>query len=261
VTKRLAVVFAHPDDDTYGIAGSVAVQHDSDIKVTVVLATSGEAGRIFDESLATRATLASVREAEDRASWEEVGVTPAFHFLRYPDSALAAANREELVSRIEGVLVVARPDVVVTFGPDGVTAHEDHVTVGAAATEAFHRARARTDGGGVFQRLLHVGLRQSRIDRFNAWLLGHGMEPLDAAQAFTPRGVPDERFGVVVDCLPAYERKLEALRRHKTQGELEDIPYELWPELLGEEAFILAWPERLPGDPVLTDVFEGLRDA
>jgi hypothetical protein len=58
-----------------------------------------------------------------------------------------------------------------------------------------------------------------------------------------------------------YRRKLEALRQHKTQGELEDVPYELWPEVLGWEAFVMAWPERAPGDPVLADMFEGLPDA
>ncbi|MGH2580476.1 MAG: hypothetical protein ACRDHK_04895, partial [Actinomycetota bacterium] len=71
----------------------------------------------------------------------------------------------------------------------------------------------------------------------------------------------DETIAVAVDCSPVYQRKLEALRQHKTQGELEDVPYELWPEVLDREAFVMAWPERVPGDPVLSDVFEGLPGA
>ena len=85
-----------------------------------------------------------------------------------------------------------------------------------------------------------------------------GMEPPDPTQPFQPRGVPDERFGVRVDCSSQYERKLEALRRHRTQGEMQDVPFDLWPTLLGEEDFVQAWPERSPADPVLRDVFEGL---
>jgi hypothetical protein len=87
------------------------------------------------------------------------------------------------------------------------------------------------------------------------------MEPMDPTQPLTPRGVPDDHFGVVVDCGSVYARKLEALRRHRTQGELEDIPYELWPQVLGVEAFLMAWPERSADAPVLSDIFEGLPRA
>ncbi len=250
---------AHPDDDTYGVGGTVALHAASGIEVTAIIATSGEAGRIFDPSLATRETLGRVREAEDRASWDELGVQPTLHFLRHPDGRLANVPREELVAEIVDMLVAALPDVVVTFGPEGVTAHEDHVALGAAAAAAFHVVRA--EAGSGFRRLLFVALPQSRIDRFNRWLVEHGMEAMDQTQPFTPRGVPDETIGVVVDCLSVWDRKLEALRRHRTQGELEEIPYELWPEILGSEAFVVGWPEPAERDSVLGDVFEGLPDA
>jgi hypothetical protein len=58
-----------------------------------------------------------------------------------------------------------------------------------------------------------------------------------------------------------YERKLAALREHATQAELQDVPMELWPAMLQTEAFVVAWPERSPGEPVLRDVFEGLPPA
>ena len=67
--RRVACVFAHPDDDTYGVGGSLALHAEDELELTVILATSGDAGRIADASLATRQTLASVREAEDLASW------------------------------------------------------------------------------------------------------------------------------------------------------------------------------------------------
>lgn len=261
MTKRLAAVFAHPDDDTYGVAGSVALHAGPGIEVSVVMATSGEAGRIFDPSLATRETLGVVREAEDRASWAEIGVPVAFHFLGRPDGGLAGVPRDELAAQIAEVLADAKPDVVVTFGPDGVTGHEDHIAIGAAATEAFHLARERAGDREGFARLLYVGLARSDLDGWNEILRSRGMEPLDPTQPFVPRGVSDETIAVRVDCSPVYERKLEALRQHKTQGELEEIPFDLWPAILGREAFVQAWPERPPGTPVLADVFEGLPGA
>jgi LmbE family N-acetylglucosaminyl deacetylase len=76
-----------------------------------------------------------------------------------------------------------------------------------------------------------------------------------------PRGVPDAAIGARVDASSVYERKLEAIRCHKTQDELEDVPFELWPEMLSIESFVVAWPERRPRDPVLGDLFEGLPAA
>ncbi len=260
MTRRLAAVFAHPDDDTYGVGGTVALHASSGIEVMLVMTTSGEAGRILYPSLATRENLGRVREAEDRAAWSELGVTPEIHFLRYPDGGLTRVPADDLVEEVAKFLSEARPDVVVTFGPDGVTGHEDHVAVGEAGTAAFHRARERSGGDG-FHRLLHVGIPQSGLDRWNELLRERGMEPLDPTQPFVPRGVPDEMIGVIVDCSTVYQRKIEALRRHKTQGELEDVPFEFWPEVVGTEAFVVAWPEPGSGDPVLSDVFEGLPDT
>jgi LmbE family N-acetylglucosaminyl deacetylase len=61
-------------------------------------------------------------------------------------------------------------------------------------------------------------------------------------------------IGVRVDCSGVLDRKLEALRAHKTQSELEDLPFDLWPDLLATEAFVVALPQRSPGDPVATDL-------
>jgi LmbE family N-acetylglucosaminyl deacetylase len=260
VTWRLAAVFAHPDDDTYGVGGTVGLHADAGIEVTAILATSGDAGRILHPSLATPQNLGLVREGEDRAAWGELGAKPALHFLRHPDGGLQGVPRGDLVGRIAELLATARPQVVVTFGPDGVTGHEDHVAVGEAATAGFHRARERSPEAGL-ARLLYVAIPQSRLDRLNELLRKRGIEPLDPTQPFVPRGVPDETIDVLVDCSPVYQRKLEALRQHKTQGELEDVPYELWPEVLDREAFVMAWPERASGGPVLSDVFEGLPGA
>jgi LmbE family N-acetylglucosaminyl deacetylase len=255
--RRVACVFAHPDDDTYGIAGSLALHANEDLHVVVIMATSGGAGRIADPSLATRETLGRVREAEDVASWRALDLEPEVRFLRHPDGGLARIPRERLVFEVRDVLEEAAPEVVVTFGPDGITGHEDHVAIGAAASEAFHAARAFASGR-AFSRLLHDAIPQSSLDRLNELLRERGLEPMDPTQPFMPRGVPDGSIGVRVDCSSVYERKLEAIRCHKTQAELEDVPFDLWPEMLTTESFVVAWPERRPRDPILTDLFEGL---
>jgi len=257
--RRVACVFAHPDDDTFGVAGSLALHANDELQLTVIMATSGGAGRIADPSLATRETLASVREAEDVASWRSLGFDPDVRFLRHPDGGLARIPREQLVFEVRDLLEETAPEVVVTFGPDGITGHEDHVAIGAIATEAFHTMRT-SSSGRAFSRLLHNVVSQGSLDRLNELLRERGLEPMDPTQPFMPRGVPDAEIGVRVDCSSVYERKLEAIRSHKTQAELEDVPFDLWPEMLSTESYVVAWPERRPRDPVLTDLFEGLPD-
>jgi LmbE family N-acetylglucosaminyl deacetylase len=255
--RRVAGVFAHPDDDTYGVAGSLALHASDELQLTVIMATSGGAGRIADPSLATRETLGRVREAEDVASWRALGFDPDVRFLRHPDGGLARIPRERLVLEVRDLLEETAPEVVVTFGPEGITGHEDHVAIGAVATEAFQATRA-SSSGQAFWRLLHNVVPQSSLDRLNVLFRERGLEPMDPTQPFMPRGVPDRTIGVRVDCSSVYERKLEAIRCHKTQAELEDVPYDLWPEMLSTESFTVAWPERRPRDPVLADLFEGL---
>ena len=255
--RRVACVFAHPDDDTFGVGGSLALHAQDELELTVILATSGEAGRIADDSLATRETLAKVREAEDVASWRALGLDPDVRFLRHPDGGLDRMPREALVAEVRDLLEAASPEVVVTFGPDGITGHEDHVAIGRIATEAFGDLRTSVSGT-AFSRLLHHAIPQGSLDRLNELLRERGLEPMDPTQPFMPRGVADATIGARIDVSSAYERKLEAIRSHKTQAELEDVPFDLWPEMLSTESFVVAWPERRPRDPVLTDLFEGL---
>ncbi len=259
MSRRLAAVFAHPDDDTYGVAGSVALHVSTGIELLVVLATAGEAGQIADPSLATREDLGRVREAEDRASWRAVGVEADIRFLGHPDGGVAGVDRTRLVDGIAELLEEARPEVVVTFGPEGVTGHEDHVSVGRAATEAFHRVRGL--GGERPMRLLYVGIPRSRFDRWNELLRERGLPPLDPTEPFTPRPVPDEAVAVSVDCRSVLEVKRAALAEHRTQAEMQDVPFEAWSDVIGWEDFVQAWPDRAPGAPVASDLFEGLPGA
>ncbi len=260
-SRRLAAVVAHPDDDTFGCAGTVALHtNDPDFHFVLIHVTSGESGQIAEGSDATPETLGEVREAEDRRSWEVLGRVPDRHeWLRVPDHAVADHDTEELVERIAAVLREERPDVVMTFGPDGVTGHPDHIAVGEVATQAFHRVRE--EGVPGFSRLLHQAIPQSMLDRWNEELVAKGQEPMDPTQMYQPRGVPDERVGVRVDCTGVAMRKLAAVREHVTQmdGTQEHIGDEAQQlQALAFETHVVAWPATDPEAMVMTDVFEGL---
>lgn len=260
MSPRLAAVFAHPDDDAFGISGTCAL-HAGRLDLMVVFATSGEGGRISDATLATRETLGGVRESEALAAYHVLGIEPDLRFLRYPDGGVANADRAELSSKVEQALTEFAADVVITFGPEGITGHEDHVTVGAVTTEVFPRVRERL-GERAPQRLLHNTLSNADLDWLSRELRSRGLEPPDPREPFQPRGVPEETIAVRVDCSGVVKRKLDALREHRTQAvEMEDLPQDLWPKILSSETFVQAWPPRDPGSPPMNDVFEGLRSA
>jgi LmbE family N-acetylglucosaminyl deacetylase len=260
MSRRLAVFVAHPDDDAFGITSTVTLHaKDPQFRFTLVLATSGEAGQISDPALATRETLGKVREQEDKDAWRIVGREPDRHeFLRYPDGAVAQVPPQELIDKFAQILRSEAPDVVVTFGPEGITGHGDHIAVGAAATEAFQLVRAESRDGDSLKRLLHLCLPASRLKRFNDEIVARGGEPMDPTKPFQPRGVDDSLVAVVVDGDSVWELKLAALMAHKTQAGDMQIPEDARREALSGETFVQAWPQRRPGEAVLSDVFQGL---
>jgi LmbE family N-acetylglucosaminyl deacetylase len=260
VALRLAAVFAHPDDDTYAVGGTLAL-HRGEIGYALVVATSGEAGLISDPALATPENLATVREQEERDALTALGAEDAaVHFLRYPDGGLAAVSGDEVAGTVVERLREHRPHVVVTFGPEGITKHDDHVAIHRSATEAFHRLRAEERDGKAFQRLLYTAIPQSDLDRLWEALRERGVDVGDTEGPFMPRGVPDHTITVRVDCNPVVPRKREALRAHRTQQmELDYFPEDLQPELLGQECFVQAWPPVTdPSGPTLSSMFDGL---
>ena len=259
--RTLACVFAHPDDDAYGAAGSVALHaYEPDFRFVLVHATSGEAGDIRDGFPATRETLGAVRRAEDDAAWRALGRLPDRHeWLGLPDGGVANVPFEDLVSMVAGVLDEENPAVVVTFGPDGIFGHPDHIAIGAATDEAFARLRSENSTG--FQRLAHGAVPQSVFERWNRQRRELGLFTFDPSQTYHMRGVPDEQIQVTVDCRDVADRIVAGLREHKSQLHvMSDDPTDTdqWQRRVRREWYAIAWPEREPGAPMLTDLFEGL---
>ena len=164
VAGRILGVFAHPDDEVFCVGGTMAKYVEQGAEAMVVSATRGEAGQIRDAAVATRTGLGAAREAELREACARLGVQQV-RFFDYIDGTLAGVDAATLRDQIGAVLDEFRPDVVVTFGPDGFYGHPDHVTMGALTTEAF-LARGRG-------RLFHSHFARSRlllIDRLAEWL-------------------------------------------------------------------------------------------
>jgi LmbE family N-acetylglucosaminyl deacetylase len=164
---------------------------------------------------------------------------------------------DEAVERVRSILAEAAPDVVVTFGPEGLTHHHDHVRAGEIGTEAFHRAREGAASG--FARLYHIALRRSAMDAYYAAVAARGLPFGDQDTFLNAVGVPDETIAVDVDVTDVYERKIAAIAQHRSQiGELEHIPRDLRPLHLAHECFVQVWPPPERVERVAADLFDGV---
>jgi LmbE family N-acetylglucosaminyl deacetylase len=259
--RKLALVFAHPDDESYSAYGTVARHaHDPDFRLVVLHATDGEAGEIAPGVPATREGLGSWRRQEDENAWCALGRLPDRHdWLGYADGGVLEVGLETLCERVASFLRAERPDVVATFGPDGVTGHPDHIAVGQATTMAFHRVRG--EGGPRLSRLVYGAIPLSRFERGQRWLAERGWPVWDPTRLYHLRGTPDELFGVISDNRSVLPLMLAAIKEHRSQRNVmfhPDGTDEDWSAVMRRESWVIAWPCRPAGAPMLDDLFAGL---
>ncbi len=182
---RLLGVFAHPDDEIFCTGGTFARYASTGSEIMVVSATHGQAGQIHSVALATRSTLARVREGELRLACQRLGVAHV-ECWEYADGALTEVDRAELEERIEQVIRSFHPDIVFTFGLDGAYGHPDHIAISEATTaacmqlqDAAHGAAHPGDGLEAFAppQLYHAAFPARRMllqDRLVEWLVAEG---------------------------------------------------------------------------------------
>ena len=154
---RILGVFAHPDDESFCAGGTLARYVASGAEVMVVSATRGEAGQIRSTGVATRRTLGQVREQELYLACQRLGVQHTV-CLDYGDGMLQEVDQDVLIVEIIEIIRSFRPDVVITFGPDGGYGHPDHIAISAATTAAC----VRSDEGHHAPSQLAAGLAPHR---------------------------------------------------------------------------------------------------
>jgi LmbE family N-acetylglucosaminyl deacetylase len=142
--RRLMAVLAHPDDESLGVGGTIAKYAAEGVDVFLLTATRGEGGRYFghragDIEHPGADALGRIREAELRAAAEVLGIREV-SLLDYRDQHLDRADPCQAVAQIAWHLRRVRPDIVVTFGPDGAYGHPDHVAISQFTTAAIAAA-------------------------------------------------------------------------------------------------------------------------
>lgn len=218
----LLAVFAHPDDEVFRCGGTLALLAQRGVQVQVLTATNGQAGSLGDPPLCSRQELGAMRDAELRCACDALGILPPI-LLDYQDGALAEIGADQAVDRIMAILSEIQPQVLLTWPPQGLSRHPDHLAVGRWATRAFQRAVA--EGVGRLAGLYYVA-----VPRSVAELLGPGQFQATA----------DEEIDVTVDVATVWQTKIAAIRCHRTQLAESPIlraPLERQQLFLGTEHF------------------------
>jgi N-acetylglucosamine malate deacetylase 2 len=184
--KHVVVIYPHPDDESFGAAGTIVKFREQGVPVTYLCGTLGEMGRnMGSPTFANRETLPDIRKKEITEACNVLDME--LRLLGYRDKTLEYEDRTEVAEHLKGILEEINPSLVITHYPDHAV-HPDHNALGAAAIEAV--------------RLMNPELRPT------VW-----------AQAISNNypevlGNPD----IVNDVTDAFDKKMEAILCHKSQA-------------------------------------------
>ncbi|MDD5368355.1 MAG: PIG-L family deacetylase, partial [Anaerolineaceae bacterium] len=161
----LLAVLAHPDDETFGMGGTLALYAQRGFAVHLVCATRGEVGDVDPALMNGYRSVAELREAELRCAASKLGLT-GVHFLEYRDSgmpgspdnlnprALVAQPLDQVTGEVVKFIRELCPQVVLTFDPLGGYRHPDHIFIHQATVNAFKQAgdaQAFPQAGAAYQ--------------------------------------------------------------------------------------------------------------
>ena len=263
--RKLMCIFAHPDDETLGMGPVIAKYAAEGVQVSLLTATRGERGWLGDEaSNPGLAAVGQAREAELRAAARTLGIA-RLDFLDAVDGELAQSETGRLVSSIVHILRQVRPQVVVSFGPDGDYGHPDHIAISQLATTAIVCA---ADGEYPLDRE-----PPHRVSKFYYLVTGgktaQAFRSIDLTIEMEVAGVrrttvawPEWAITTRVHASDYLPITLEAIRCHQTQlpslPDLDAMPLSVMDSLIGEPTFYRAFSLVNRNSELEDDLFCGL---
>jgi LmbE family N-acetylglucosaminyl deacetylase len=249
-------VFAHPDDETFLVGGTLAHYARNGVEVKLLCLTHGENGYNAQMNEQERQALPQVRQAELARSCEVLGVQ-LLSMLDFPDGGLAEVSMLKLAQPITHTIRQERPDIVLTFGRDGLTGHPDHIAIHRATSFAFQIAAF--EGSALF----YASLNEKTVARLSTRLPGaFNNYPLQLT------GVPHAELDTIIKISHTSGLKWAALECHRSQlGSFDGLTLADYELLSKSEYFRLAkiagsYPfTRYPSGvdvPLSTDLFDAI---
>lgn len=190
----LVAIFAHPDDEAFGPAGTIAIYsktHD----VYIICATRGDAGE--NHSGQEEIDIGEMREQEMRRSADTLGVEDVF-FLNYKDATLSNNKYHAIAQDIRDIIDTIKPEILLTYENRGVSGHLDHVAMSLITHYVFHKA-------DYTKKLLSYTILKEQTDQLRDYFI------------YVPHGYERDNIDLIVDISSVWELKRKALYEHKSQ--------------------------------------------
>ena len=208
--RKIAAVFAHPDDETFICGGTLAKYAKEGSELTLICATKGDMGRRMGKPpFVNRETMPLLREQELNNACRHLGIAH-LQFLGIRDKLVEFEDFSALVGRIVMQFRRLQPDVVLTFH-EIWGGHPDHCAIGKAATAAFYAAQ----DSDAYPEQLQAGLNVYEPGKLYFISFGDALKD-------------PQRFGLtrdqitVVDVMETRKEKMLAFRDHRSQSELNE---------------------------------------
>ena len=168
--RTLVAIFAHPDDEQV-VSPLLARYAREGVDVHLVIATDGQKGVRDHAGIPAGEALATARAAEARCACEKLGIHPPILLGLVDGDLYTTQSKTTLLREVARLFTELKPDVVVTWGPDGITGHTDHRMVSNVVTQVVQRGA--TDAP---RQLFYSGLSAERLAVIAA-SAGRGVPP------------------------------------------------------------------------------------
>ncbi len=264
-TRRLLCITAHPDDESMGCGPTLARYAAEGVAVSLVCATRGERGWAGPpEKDPGLAELGRIRTAELHAAARVLGLQRV-DFLNFIDGDLDQAPLPDALAQLVPLLRTIRPQVVITFGPEGGYGHPDHIAISQFTTAALLCA---ADAGSQYsdlpshctQKLYFMVDDPPLVDFYSGWAGEISMEIDGVKRAHTAWPA-----WAITTRVPAAEYTATALRAiacHASQisslPPFDSVPLDQWQKILGNGCFYRAFSLVNSGRVVEDDLFAGI---
>jgi LmbE family N-acetylglucosaminyl deacetylase len=271
---RLMAILAHPDDESLGLGGTLCRCAEQGVETFLLTATLGQAGRYRglapgDEGHPGPEALGRIREGELRAAAAVLGVRDVA-LLDYRDQQLDQADPRAAIAQIAAHLRRVRPQVVVTFAPDGAYGHPDHIAICQLTTAAIvlaADATALVGGEGeasaphAVSKLYYIAWPEGPMAAYQE-AFRRLVSVVDGVEREPPPW-PEWEITTVIDTRACWETVWRAVSCHESQVTAYERLRHLTPEnherLWGWQSFYRAFSTVNGGRVRETDLFEGLR--
>ena len=264
-TLKLLAVFPHPDDETLGLGSTLARYSAEGVETYLVCATRGERGWFESEGADPGfAEVGRLREAELRCAAEQLGLREVC-FLDYIDGEVDTADPREIIGRIVSQIRRIRPQVVVTFSPDGAYGHPDHIALSQFTNGALVCAADGSYGDDLgphrVTKLYYMVDSWDVVAAANESFGGIRMEVDGVTRSHT--GWPDWQITTRLDNKKYMDKVRDAIHCHKSQlpgyGPVGEWSVEELSRVFGIGTFYRTFSLVNGGRNQENDLFEGLR--